>query len=473
MIMVRILSFLVNLTNARIGDVENVMSPVDCPTHRDHFHWPIIRGHYFKGAMRCYFSRDFSILERIIFGESGEDGLSGSVIFNHHNLFALPVPSKDFGIIYLTCPKALNDLLLHLNNTRYEEFRRYVEELLCALLEMGDDKIVIYSQNSQINIRNVEIFGGELVLNGVYSKDIEPLYILIKELTVKPLNLNMALGIVSDTIMNFVIRRALITKPGIKLKGMDDEVYRKVVDLGPWFEEEIPKFSVFVGTIMLKRNRIPMRYARDLINELKRKVRPFNIIISNDSIELSIEALKKIILEFSPIIMSARETIGKGLFDIKLLEVNNGQYRLIQKNMITQLFRNKNLNLMKINVSNLKESVKGKKVKIRIDEDPIKKAIEYFSELKNAIDQIHGKISAAPERIRRLGLPCIQYYYKIIKGESLGEGYPEMRRLIEELTEDLIPTPEPSIEYLSSLLIQSIIAELEFMTLKRLVQSYK
>ena len=556
----RFVSFLVNLTNARIGEIESVMSPVDGPTHRDSFDLPIIRGHYFKGADNAlFYLKGYGILKKIIFGESGEHGISGSVIFSHHNFFALPIPSKDFGLLYVTCLKALNDILLCLNNTRCNEFREYLEDLVRTLVNIGDDKILIYPQT---NRQNIELFGGEIILKKIYSNVIKPIYFLIRRLTIESLGLGMKLGVVSDTVMSLIIRRGLMTKPGIKLKGLKNDVYEKVVEHGPWFEEEIPKFSVFVGSLMLRRIRIPRQYVQDIVEALKDIAGGFSIKITDQSIELSIDTLKKIVEKSSPIIMSARETIGRGLFEIRILEYENGNYKITGNGSSALVFSVNDIVEAKNAIKRLKEDVKGGKILIKIDENPFRKALGVFDDLKKNymveviwgvlqealkvkkvdlskvpkdigekllgaielvvttrnfsdfsnrihnilsnldikdcgdlvkevvlrtqelledpikatsrfVEEIHGKISAFPERARRLGLLNVHYYYSKIKEKNLGEGYPEMMHLVNSIIWKESPLPEPSVEYLSKLMSKYAFVGIVAMIIKRLAQSYK
>ncbi len=556
----RLVSFLVNLTNARIGEIESVMSPVDGPTHRDPFGWPIIRGHYIKGADNALLClKGYEVLKKIIFGEGGEQGISGSMIFNHHSLFALPIPSKDFGLLYATCPKALNELLLCLNNTKYNEFRGYLEDLVCALMNIGDDKILVYPQT---NKQDIELFGGEIILKKICSDAIKPLYLLVRKLTIEPLGFGIKLGVVSDTMMNLIIRRGMMTKPGIKLRGLKNDVYEKVVENGPWFEEEIPKLSIFVGSLILRRPKIPQQYLRDIIDTLTEIAEEFSIKVMNQSVESSIDTLKKIVEKSSPIVISARETVGRGLFDIKTLECKNSNYKITSKNSSILVFSVNDIIQARKAIKELKEKAKGGRISIEINEYVLRKALRVFNDLKenfmreavwgilrkslkakkvdlNKIpkdireelneavnyviktknfeefsdrirsvltclniedydnlskeivlktqeflrdpikvvseltEEIHGKISAFPERIKRLGLLNIHYYYTEIKKESSGEGYPEMKQLVEAVIWKEPHLPEPSVEYLSKLISKYIFAEIEAMIIKRLVQSYK
>ena len=226
------------------------------------------------------------MLKKIFFGEGGEEGISGSIIFSQYSLFAIPVPSKDSGLIYITCPKAINDLLLHLNNTRFNDLRKYLDTLIQKLSKLSDTEILVYPLETG---EPIELFGSEITLKAVSSEALKPLFALIQSIIPNLFEGKIRIGIVSDTMMTLIIRKSLIVRPGIKLKGMNNDVYQKTVQTGPWFEEEIPKFSMFVGSILLKRTKIPSKYFGLLSNALKDLLGQFKIKLQDKFVELSSE----------------------------------------------------------------------------------------------------------------------------------------------------------------------------------------
>ena len=465
---IKLVSFLVNLTNARIGDIESVMSPIDGPVHKDFTGFPTIRGHYIKGANKSLFCRkDNADVERILYGDKN---FSGLIIFGQHNLLAIPIPSSEFGLLYVTCPKALNELLLCLNNTRYNKFRAYIKSLVSNILCMGDNQAIVFPK---IDKQHIELFGGEIILKAIQSEAIKPLYQLIQSIVPFTSHIGFRISIVSDTLMQLIIKRALITKPGIKLKGMKDDIYEKVVEHGPWFEEEIPKFSIFAGYLLLRKEKIDRKYINHIMKTIEQVKDSLSIKVSEDKIELSLNTLKKIVRETSPIIMSSRETIGRGLFRIELLEVVDKNYLIAGRDKYIKIFDESELESAEKLINSSTEKIRKEKMDIQISPSYIKESLELFAGIKDKVEDVHGKISSFPERLCRLGIINIHYYYSEIKKDSTGEGYPEMNKLVNVLIKKEDLEPSEKIDYLSRLLSYYLSVETKSMILKRLVQSYK
>ncbi len=429
------------LTNTRIGAPETPTRVVDLPLYRNPFGFIVINGQYIKGAVRnsCHNAGVNEKVEKFFFGDEEH---SSYVIFNNATATFIPIPSKDFGIIYVTCPALLNEIMINLNNTCKDNLRNYLCQLIEALLNqenyLGDDQITLYSIDK--DIKKVELYGGEITLQPVSFENLKPLFkILIDLLSDTPIkNFIGCLGIVSDTMFQVILKRSLAIRPGIKLKGMKGSVYCKVVEEGPWFEEEIPKFSVFIGSVTMKKIKVPISKlsVRDIANTLNSYGVEYVEEKGVKYVKVEEPTLEKFInSHVQEILMGAKETAGRGLFLTK--EINEPE----------------NLTGEKMEIAGLN----SKTVPIQAY-NSIEKMLSYFNMLKKECrndkqvgelcKNIKGKFSSLPERISRLGISLSYYFYSKVKKESKGEGYEEVRELLNRVVNETgLEKPESFIQF--------------------------
>jgi len=431
----RIPMALITLTNARIGTMETPSQLVDLPLYRDVFGKIVIRGEYLKGAIRSRVHLGDSSLTELIFG-CGE--VIGSIVFNDAVAAFIPVPVKGHGLIYFTSPELLNRFAFALNNTKNRSFRSYLDRLAEKMMYIPNDNIYAYL-GQKINSKDVILFG-EAKFRLINREFLKPLSDFAKELlgavsgNIKPIKDYIGgIGIVNDDVFNVLQDRLTSIQPRIQLKGMNEgkDVYNKTVGQGPWFEEEIPKFTIFVGILSINRQRMP----RNIFKELFKKTLQENLLnelsikFEDDKIVLSENYLKSIISKYlNPIVVSAKETTGRGLFKTK--ELLN----------LDAIIKNIDHVLKELESEETLKSPSSQEIFTYDTAFITETALKIFNELRRNvppekfegwIKNIQGKVSVLPERIRRLGIYTTFLFYTKLKREAKGKGYEEVRKILE------------------------------------------
>lgn len=428
---------LIALTNARIGTMETPSQLVDLPLYRDVFGKIVIRGEYLKGAIRSRVQLEGSSLTELVFGCSK---VVGSVVFSDVVAVFIPAPVEECGLIYITSPELLNRFAIALNNTRNRNFRLYLNRVAEKMVRIPDDSIYAYL-DQKINSKYVILFG-EANFELINREFLKPLFNFTKELleavsgNIRPIKDYIGgIGIVNDDVFNILQDRLTSIQPRIRLKGMneDEDVYDKTVSQGPWFEEEVPKFTIFVGVLSINRQKMP----RNILEELFKKALQENLLnelsvkFEDDKIVLSENYLKSIISKYlNPIVVSAKETAGRGLFKIKeLLKLDNAIENI--DHILRELESEEILNIPS-----------SQEVFTYDTASITETALEILNELKRDVSpedfekwikEIRGKVNTLPERIRRLGILTTFLFYTELKREAKGKGYEEVRKILESL----------------------------------------
>lgn len=453
----------ISITESRVGSGESVVSVVDLPVYRDYAGFILLNGEAIKGAFRNKVYLTYSPkLADLLFGRSEVSEYVGPIGVEDASLIFIPVITDSFRYIYLTCPELINRVVMILNNTRFSKIKSWLSSLADrANKRLGLSDLWIYlpelekeKSDHDVSWRSWIEVAGEFLLKATFIRDLGYLWNLVEKVlesvSIKSVSLkNIAtlmiggLGIVSNFTFKVILEKALIIKPSVKLKGMQNGIYQKIVETGPWFEEEVPKFSIFIGACTITRPRIPRTIVKDILPEVLKDVEELNIQSEDDYIKFDLGVARNAISKILRCIyIGAKETANKGLFTIINLDEKLSELEETIKNEFKAEVETKALRKVQLEIKNpldkaidiykrlknekkKKEKEKGKKESLELRADVLKKWIE----------DIHGKLSALPERVKQLGLIHAYLFYTIIKASSEGKGYEEVRSAINTFKE--------------------------------------
>jgi len=436
---------LIAITNIHTGTLGSAISVVDNPVYRDAFNKIIIKGESLKGAIRSalYFAwkrdlkwgenpRMLDLFTEFIFGSSEESPHISLVSVSDAPLIFIPTTALRYKVLYITSPELLNRFLLLSNGVFKEDCCKKLAKLVSNLEKIKDTNAFVYPLNGSQTID----FSAEVSLNvNSNSNLIKPLYDLLRFIletagVVKVIE-PFGLAVVSDSIFDFIIDRALIIKPRVKLIGRmvesNTEIYSKNVDTGPWFEEEIPKFSIFMSKLKLLRyknlefKKFVHPEMKNLLPEILEKVSFDSVIRTQDSIKIFInkkEFVEKLLTKLKSLSIGGNEALNKGL--VRVIKINNVN---IEEN-ITPIETNENETYLPI-----------KRMKDGEIIDLIKKI---NGNNKQTAKDIQGRLSALPERIKRLGFLATYLFYTKFKSDAERKGYTQVIELLKELAGESI-----------------------------------
>lgn len=435
--MERLLS-MITLTNMHIGTPGSAVSVVDNPIYRDSFGKIVIRGENLKGAVRSalflvfkQISNDEEIVQNLLDNLLGSMESISALSFLDAPLIFIPTTALGFKVLYVTSP----ELLLHLITLSDDALSNNDRETL--------DKIVSYLEDIEINDVYLYPPGNKKILD--FAKDIslninenssliKPIYDLLQSILkwsgVNEILEPFGLAVVSDSIFNQICDRSLFIRPRIKIKGLDAidnsiEIYSKRVDenIGTWFEEEIPKFSIFVTKLKATRTSdLELRVTKnERSNEVKEIIgRILNITFSisikkNNAIYIDREKLlNAVINRINSIYIGGNEALNKGL--VKIIPIKS----------------------LGIQSPNLPKDKKEKKISTPMMEKNVRELTEIVKSINgdhaSKAKEIQGKFSALPERIKQLGLIAAYLFYTRLKSDVSGKGYSEVREVLRNLT---------------------------------------
>lgn len=434
---------IVNLTNLRIARGQTVANTADLIVTRDNLGRIYIPATALKGSARSHITltkEKGEIIAKFFFGSTDEETEEvefkkhiGFIGFQDAHLVFIPVPST-LGTLYITSPLLLQKLF---------EAQNIDTRVLIDIQEtLSDDTIKVNAEEGRIDL------AGGITLKAVRSQIVEGLEsFVLKVLKTAGLGgiLDAHVGIVSDNIMDIIIDKALIIRPGIQIKGfMDDKTfYNKVVSkAGPRFEEEVPLGSIFIGNIMLCRQEIELerivkngKEVKEIIEGILREIISEVTIKlgSKTKIEFNADVLDSIIDSIETIFIGSRETLTKGL--IKIIKVTD-ELKINKQKLVhdTQLLTRHNLKAKsKINQQEnetQKEILRIQKEIVRITD--IKKLINnvFGEKIMVLAEKLKGKVAGLPEKFRMMDPITVLYFYLAIKGSG-GIGFEELRKIGE------------------------------------------
>lgn len=408
------------LTNIHPGAPGGGIEVADLPVYKDRFSVVRIRGEALKGALKSTFSRSFPELEEAIFGTTGQAGVFS---FLDALLVFVPVTNAENGLVYLTSPLLLNHFAKHLAIGGVKQAQQ-VDKIVSRL-----EQLPLNEAASTINQGNEVTLLGEFTFKNHYTEGLTPLKDAIIELqrevfSNNPPMLIEHLVVLQDEATSVLMEKALCLKPGINIAGFKSDrpeelkgIYLKNVQHGPWYEEEVPKFSILSNVVTFPHRKVEVtirkkeakKFLRDTLTSLE--AAKLTLKENEFEVEVGLQAIEKILEKHfakKPLLVGGRETLTRGL-------VKAAKIKFKGKWPETQL-----------RVEEKNEQVKGKS-------DPF---IELLNEIrikeKNASDLV-GKFSSLPERMRKMPLISLYLFYTKIKAESIGAGYDEVRKILMKL----------------------------------------
>ena len=407
------------LTNVHPGAPGGGIEVADLPVYRDRFSTVKIRGESLKGAFRSTVSRNLRELEEPLFGGREHAGvfsiLDAVLVF-------VPVTIAEHGLVYLTSPHLLNHFAMHLALGNAEQ-AVHVSRIASSLSGMPSAKAFSTMEDEKLTVL------GEFTFTNTYADWLEPLSTALLDVQQRvlggdpPVSINH-LVVVNDVVASLLLEKAMFLKPGVKLKGFggSGDRYLKNVEHGPWFEEEIPKFSVFSSAFIVSQRSVEVSVERDeatsFLKESLTKLKEATVTMGGKKLEARIggEALERILEEYffnRPLIVGGRETMARGVLKPAKLRFNGGWPEIRAE----------------------EESHVGDVAVRRGDELFIDLLHKLEGKIREKADEMRGKFSSLPERVRRLPLTTLHMFYTKVKAESSGKGYEEVREALNETKE--------------------------------------
>jgi len=285
---------------------------VDLPVQRDEFGLPTIWASSLKGAIRAkaergLFNGSLCVNEdRVndcakvlaVFGPKPDFAheFSSSVAFLDAKLFAIPARSLKGVWLYVTSPLLLS-------------FAKLYAEALGVELKLPELPIVEPGEVA-VSDGSYVVDGGYAVINELRFRvsnrrvpriDVAP-FRRVREL----LGREPGFAVVSDNDLPIVVRRSLMVQYRVRLRQDT-----KTVDVGPWSEEYIPPFTVFISGVYcgdrlreVVRVRLPPREPDRRWEE--REVRPQLADACS-----YVESVAR-----GALWIGGKETVGKGLVEV-------------------------------------------------------------------------------------------------------------------------------------------------------------
>ncbi len=329
------LVFIEAITPVHVG-TGRAIGVVDLPIQRDAFGYPVIPPSSLKGPLRARFvselvpklikdgkKLDEAINEanrnpiiKALFGPPPEvrgvtEMFTGAIAILEGKLLAIPARSLRGVWIYITTPQLLRYFKtytkLYFDIYGSEDAKRYYD-IAKALLEkttqeLSEDTAIVTS-----NALQKTAIGNEIVLNEEFKlkvRSLKEVDTFLNNLPKQCTLTEVGLAVVPDTIGREIIERSIIRQARVRLKPAI-----KVVDEGPWLEENVPEYTIFVTVFLYSMVR-----KADVAEEFRKLTgkEPGEKEIK----EYITEKLK--LKEGGYLILGGHETIGRGI--VKLLGV--------------------------------------------------------------------------------------------------------------------------------------------------------
>ncbi len=246
------LLYIVALTPIHPGVGRAEGAQVDLPVQRDEFGLPTIWASSLKGALKSY------LLERagtqdderskvlVVFGpEPGEGEASdytSSASLLDARLLLIPARSLKGLWIYVTSPHMLKMLNTYREVVGYgavQELRNYYDAKEALV---SSDKF--YVDGNKLVVNEVEVKAGlDSNLSAALSKALDNTAEALKELGAR-----LDVLLLPDDLAPTIVRRSLLVQYRVRLgTGV------KKVEEGPWSEEYVPQFTVFVSGVLFRK----------------------------------------------------------------------------------------------------------------------------------------------------------------------------------------------------------------------------
>lgn len=406
------------LTNIHSGAPEGGIEVADLPVYKDRLSVVRMRGEVLKGVLRSTLSRSLPELEGAIFGTTGQAGVFS---FLDAVLVFVPVTSAENGLVYLTSPLLLSHLARHLAVGGVKQAQQ-VDKIAHQLQNLTLNMVISTIESNEVTIL------GEFTFKNHYTKGLIPLKNAILKLQGEVFNENPPVSIEhivvsNDEAASALIEKALCIKPGISIRGFKNDRqeeprdrYLKNVLHGPWYEEEVPKFSILSGAISFPHRKVEARVekeeAKKFLEETLASPGSAKLHVKENelTVELGQQATEKILEKHfatKPLLIGGRETLARGL----------------------------------VKIAKMKFQEHWPEIQLKIEKtEPVKNKPDPFLELLNEIktkvkkaSDLVGKFSLLPDRTRKIPTISLYLFYTKIKADSVGAGYDEVRDILGKL----------------------------------------
>jgi len=316
------LFWLVALTGLHPGVGRSEEVQVDLPVQRDEFGLPAIWASSLKGALRAKAesslfrngncSGDANQCARILaaFGPRPEEAseFASPILFLDAKLVAIPARSLRGVWLYVTSPLLLSFVKLY-SEALYGDSQAVnlpeVPQLERGQVLLSSDRYVV-NGSAVINERRYAVVGRAPQL------DLPP----FRE--VRKIVGDVGLAVVSDEDVVGVVRRSLLVQYRVRLKQET-----KTVDVGPWSEEYLPPFTIFVSGYYCAGRRPGAVSVRTVVDDLskcgrdeivnaERRICRKRVNVDVDPCEYISDLIK------GPVWLGGKETVGKGLAKVVL-----------------------------------------------------------------------------------------------------------------------------------------------------------
>ncbi len=299
------------LTSLHPGVGRSEEAYVDLPVQRDEFGLPAIWASSLKGAVRAkaeggLFNNsicvDVSRAEdcakvKAAFGPKPEDASehSAAVSFLDAKLFAIPARSLKGVWLYVTSPLLFGFAKLYAEALGEGLNLPQLPPVAPGEVALSDKSYAVgdYAVINEIRLRVSSQQAPRL--------DLDPFKKVSQILGAQP-----GFAVVSDEDLPRIVRRSLMVQYRVRLKQET-----KTVEVGPWSEEYIPPFTVFVAGIHCNgrartsvKVRIPSKDPAKKFEDVEKSLQQFDTCSY-------VESKAK-----GPLWIGGKETVGKGLVEI-------------------------------------------------------------------------------------------------------------------------------------------------------------
>ncbi|BDB98698.1 type III-B CRISPR module RAMP protein Cmr4 [Saccharolobus caldissimus] len=225
--------FIYSLTPVHAGIGRQIDEYVDIPVQRDEFDIPVIWSSSIRGSL----GNNFPNLKKLLGIRDNKSFSESEISVLDARLFLIPARTL-YGIwIYVTSPHLL---------TYYSIYN----EILNKNSPITINPIPLTTNDKTIIFENDKAYINEILFDKVkVEESLKNLFNLLPEELIKKDLPKTSVFVTDDSVVRDVINRSLIIQYRVKLKENE-----KSIDEGPWTEEFIPMFTIFVSGIICKSN---------------------------------------------------------------------------------------------------------------------------------------------------------------------------------------------------------------------------
>ncbi|MGC9051130.1 type III-B CRISPR module RAMP protein Cmr4 [Pyrobaculum sp.] len=232
-------------TALHVGMGRSESHPVDLPVQRDEFDLPAIWASSLKGAFRASASGWGGSVVRCIFGAEPGDAdvseASSAVAFMDARLFIIPARTFKGVWIYITSPAVLRNVLEVPGFANSQIFK----EVNTIYQNARNPEKIIVSHDRYLHNGRVDINGS--MHDAVVDASVASAFGSVAKALGLP---EVGLAVVPDDYAVDLINKSLLVQYRVRLSRE-----RKSVEEGPWSEEYVPQYTVFISAVKVERPR--------------------------------------------------------------------------------------------------------------------------------------------------------------------------------------------------------------------------